>query len=82
MAQKPSSQARGIMQYSFLVAFANDGTLEAAEVEFMKKLALEDGVIDDEEKEVFRAIFARISKDTVSADTWAEIQKFRKEFGV
>lgn len=82
MSDEKKSQAKDIMSYSFLVAFANDGTLDTSEVEFMKRLALEDDVIDEKEKRVFRQIFSRISEDKVSVDTWAEITKFRREFDI
>lgn len=82
MTAEKDSRAKDIMSFSFLVAFANDGTLDAWEIDFMKKLALEDGVLDDQEKRVFRQIFSRISEEIVSADTWAEIQNFRAEFKI
>ena len=82
MTAEDTSRAKDIMQFSFLVAFANDGTLEEWEIDFMKKLALEDGVLDDKEKRVFQQIFSRISQESVSPDTWTEIQNFRKEFDI
>ena len=80
--QGSDSRANQIMNYSFLVAFANDGTLDKSEVEFMERLALKDGVIDDDEKQVFRSIFGRVSRGTVSEDTWEEICKFRIKYGI
>ncbi len=82
MSDETSSRAGDIMRYSFLVAFANDGTLAENEVRFMKNLALEDGVLDAEEKRVFQQIFYRIKEEDVSVETWSEIQRFRKEFDV
>lgn len=75
-------KAKQIMSYSFLVAFANDGTLDKGEVEFMEKLALKDGVVDEEEKKVFRHIFSRVEKATVAEDTWQEICRFRKDYDI
>ena len=45
-----TSSARSLTGYSFLVAFANDGTLDENEVKFFEKIALEDGKVDEEEK--------------------------------
>lgn len=82
MSDYMRSQATGIMGYSFLVAFANDGTLDKDEVAFIKSLALEDGKVDEDEILVLREIFSRVSEHQVSAETWTEIQQFREEFGI
>ncbi len=80
MSEEKRSAANSIKSYSFLIAFANDGTLDTSEVEFMKGLALEDGIIDEKEKGVLRQIFSRINENMVTVDTWTEITNFRKEF--
>jgi hypothetical protein len=67
-----------IMQYSFLRIFANDGTIDAGELEMLQKLALEDGTVDDKERNVLSHIFARVSVDTVSSDVWQEICRFKE----
>ncbi len=77
-----SSKASQIAGYSFLVAFANDGTLDQAELERFKELALSDGVVDDEERLVLGKVFARVSEDKVSTEIWAEIQAFRTKHGI
>lgn len=82
MSKSKTSRAKDIMEFSFLVAFANDGTLDDWEIGFMKKLALADGVMDDKEKRVFRQIFSRVSKDGVDPETWADIERFRAEYGI
>ena len=77
-----SSNASKIAGYSFLVAFANDGTMDRAELERFKELALSDGVVDDEEKLVLRKVFARVSEEKVGPEIWAEIQRFRANHGI
>ena len=74
----PGSTWNAIMQYSFLRIFANDGTIDAGELEMLQKLALEDGTVDDKERDVLSHIFARVSSDTVSADVWQEICRFKE----
>jgi tellurite resistance protein len=71
-----------IARYAFLVALANDGTLDAGELEVMKQLALRDGVVDGFERQVLSDIFARVNADTVSAEVWQEIQDFKRRFGI
>ena len=71
-----------IAQYSFLRVFANDATIDAEELAFMQKLALEDGVVDEREREVLSAIFARVTEQTVAPDVWAEICAFKAEHAI
>ncbi|MCG8598979.1 MAG: hypothetical protein MI807_02455 [Verrucomicrobiales bacterium] len=77
-----SSAARRLTAYSYLVAFANDGTLDEAELQLLEKMALEDGVIDEEEKRVLELLFNRVSKETVSEAVWKEINRFRDEHDI
>ena len=74
------SRAREIMNYSFLVALADDGTIDEGELAFIKRLALKDGVIDDEEKEVLARIFGKLNADDLSTTVRDEIASFRREF--
>jgi len=76
------SRANEIMQYSFLVALADDGTLDEGELGFIKRLALKDGVLDDDEREVLSNIFSRLDMDRLGAPVQAEIAAFRREFGI
>ena len=77
-----SSNASKIAGYSFLVEFANDGTLDEAELQRFKELALSDGVVDEEEKHVLGKVFARVSQEKVTPKIWAEIQSFRAAHGI
>jgi len=73
-------RAREIMQYSFLRVFANDRTIDANELEFMKRLALRDGVLDDAEQQMLEVIFSRVTKETIAPDVWAEIEAFKLRY--
>ena len=68
------------MNYSFLVAFADDGTIDEGELAFIKRLALKDGVLDEREKEVLQKIFGKLDDDALSPTVRAEIANFRKEY--
>ncbi len=79
---EPESAWNRIMQYSFLVAFANDGTIDADELAFIQRLALEDGVVDEDERHVLGRIFSRVGPDMVTPEVWAEIRSFCDRFGI
>lgn len=67
------------MRYSFLVAFANDGTVDADELAFIKRLALRDGVIDEHERSVLSQVFSRVSEQSAAPEVWKDIQDFKRE---
>jgi hypothetical protein len=75
----PNSGAKRLLGYAFLVVFANDGTISEGELHMLEKIALEDHVIDEDEKRILRKIFSRVTKDDLTEDVWSEITKFREE---
>jgi len=79
---RTSSGWNAIMQYSFLRVFANDGTIDAAELAMLEKLALEDGKVDEQEKAVLSRIFARVNAGTVSPEVWDEICRFKAQYDI
>jgi hypothetical protein len=80
--QKSGSAWNAIMQYSFLRVFANDGTIDDAELALLEKLALEDGQVDDEERAVLSRIFSRVNRDTVTPEVWAEVNRFKERHSI
>jgi len=75
----PNSGAKRLMGYAFLVVFANDDTISEGELHMLEKIALEDHVIDEDEKRILRKIFSRVTKDQLADAVWKEISKFREE---
>ena len=78
----PNSGAKRLMGYAFLVVFANDDTISEGELHMLEKIALEDKVIDEDEKRILRKIFSRVTKDQLADAVWNEISKFRKDNGI
>ncbi|MGH7892423.1 MAG: hypothetical protein ACREN0_09155 [Thermodesulfobacteriota bacterium] len=78
----PNSGAKRLMGYAFLVVFANDDTISAGELQMLEKIALEDHVIDEDEKRILRTIFSRVTKDQLADAVWNEISKFREDNGI
>ncbi len=76
------SNAIEIMEYSFLVVFANDGHLDEAELAMLERLALEDQKVDDREREVLRNIFMRARRKGVSDEVESEIQHFCSRYAI
>lgn len=78
----PTSAARRLTAYSFLAVFANDRTIDEGELRMLEKIALEDGVIDAEERRVLGYLFGRVSEETVSPGVWNEIQRLRDAYDI
>ena len=76
------SRAKELIGYSFLVVFANDDTIDENELTLMEKLALEDHVVDEDEKEALRAIFDRVDSHMLAAQVDEEIKKFREKYNI
>lgn len=71
-----------MMEYSFLVIFANNGHLDAAELALLERLALEDGKVDEREREVLHNIFERALGRGVTPEVEAEIVRFRERYQI
>ena len=71
-----------IVQYSFLNVFADDEMIDAAEWAMLKKLALEDGVVDATEKVVLAKVFDRVDPKSLDPKVREEIEAFRAEHGI
>jgi hypothetical protein len=74
-------QANEIMQYSFLKIFADDRTIDQAELQFIERLALKDGEVDESERGILKAIFDRVTPEMVTPVVWLEIEEFRQRYG-
>ncbi len=74
-----SSSAKRLTAYSFLVVFANDHTIDEGELRLLEKMALEDGVLDEAEKEVLAMLFSRVPESTANPQVWEAITRFREE---
>jgi len=70
------------LAYASFAVFADDGTIDAGELNFLLGLALRDGKVDDEEKRVLRGVFNRITEPDVSAAVWRRIQAVRSQHGI
>ena len=81
MANSGSSW-NAIMQYSFLHVFANDGLIDRDELQMLERLALQDGAVDEKERDVLARVFARVNAQTVDPAVWDEIQRFKAQYDI
>lgn len=76
------SKAREILNYSFLVALADDGLIDDGELAYMKSLAMADGMLDETEKRVLKRIFSLVDESKLTPDAQTELQKFRSRHNI
>ncbi len=70
------------LTYSSIRIFADDGTLDMGELNFLLGIALKDGVIDDDERRVLGNIFAQVTRNQVDEKVWERIQEVRRQHGI
>ena len=75
-------KAQELAEFAFLQVFENNDTIDEAEFMIIKRLALSDGVVDDEERRVLSRIFARVDQQRVSAEVWESIVTMKARFGI
>lgn len=67
---------------SSIKIFANDGTIDMAELNFMLGLALRDQKIDDDEKAVLSSIFDKVAKGKLSAQVAQRIAQVKLQHAI
>jgi hypothetical protein len=75
-------KARELAEYALLQLFSDGDTIDEVEFLFIKRLALSDGVVDEEERRVLGRIFARVDPSRVSAEVWESISLMKTRFGI
>ena len=69
--------------WNAIKVFADDGTIDEGELNFLLGLALRDKIIDEDEKRVLRAIFDRAeSSSSLPAKVRERINSVRKQHGI
>jgi hypothetical protein len=76
------SNWNAIMQYSFLHVFANDGHIDQDELQMLERLALEDGAIDEQERDVLSRVFSRVSGQSIEPAVRDEINRFKARYQI
>ncbi len=82
MTSEAEDKSQRELAYASFAVFADDGSLDLGELNFILGLALRDGVITDGEKEVLRGVFNRVLEPNVSAEVWQRIQAVRQQHGI
>jgi hypothetical protein len=66
------------LAYTSFAVFADDGAIDMEELNFLLGIALRDGKISDDERDILANVFNRIQEGDVSAKVWSRIQEVRR----
>jgi hypothetical protein len=75
--QKPNDHALELAYASFAI-FADDGSIDMEELNFLLGIALRDGTVSHHERDILANVFNRIDEADVSAKVWTRIQEVRR----
>lgn len=75
--QKPHDHALELAYASFAI-FADDGSIDMEELNFLLGIALRDGKISDHERDILANVFNRFDEADVSAKVWTRVQEVRR----
>ena len=83
MTKEPHGDRSSIeLAYASFAVFADDGAIDMGELNFILGLALRDGKVTEEEKNVLRSLFNRVQEPAVTAEVWERILVVRKQHGI
>lgn len=70
------------LAYSSIRIFANDGTVDMEELNFLLGLAMKDGHVDEDEKRVLGRIFKHAEETKLSLAVRARIREVRRKHSI
>ena len=63
------------MIFRTVKCFTNDGRLDVGELDQIVKIALADGVVDDEEKKVLKNIIYNLTSKDLTSEMWNRVEQ-------
>ncbi len=70
------------LAYSSIKVFADDGTVDMSELNFLLGVALRDGEIDEDENRVLGNIFKQAEKSPLSTAVRIRIGELRRKYSI
>jgi hypothetical protein len=70
------------LAYRSIQCFSNDGKLLLPELNQLMDIALKDGVVDDNEKRVLRAILRRLVHAELTPEMLARVKELQSKHGL
>lgn len=79
-----TAENRDYLEITFrsINCFANDGVLDAAELDNLIDIALRDGNIDQNEKRVLSNIIGRLGYADLTSDMLRKVEQLKSEYGI
>ena len=76
------SESRDYLEMTFhsINCFANDGALDLNELQQILKIALKDGVVDDNEKRVLANIINRLNETELDSELLSKVEEIKAAY--
>lgn len=76
------SENRDYLEMTFhsINCFADDGKLDANELNQILAIALKDGVVDDNEKRVLSNIIGRLNEEELDGEMLSKVEEIKAEY--
>ena len=68
--------------YSIQRALADDGILDAQELEELLGMALCDGMLDDDERRILSLILNKLKPKDVTPSAWKRMEEVKQKYGL
>ncbi len=68
------------MIFRTIQCFQNDGKLDVNELDQIVKIALQDGHVDEAEKNVLKNIIYNLTSKDLTAELWARVEQLVKHY--
>ena len=62
--------------------FSNDGKLDVTELDQIVKIALDDGLVDDEERKVLKDIIYNLTSIDLTPEMWTRVEQLVAHYGL
>jgi hypothetical protein len=75
-------QDKAEMMFRAIQCFSDDGRLDVNELDQIVKIALHDGVVDDDEKKILKNIIFNLTSKDLTPEMWQRVEQLVAHYGL
>ena len=68
------------MIFRTIQCFSDDGTLDVNELDQIVKIAMNDGIVDEEEKKVLKNIICNLTSKDLTLELWTRVEQLIEHY--
>lgn len=70
------------MIFRTIHCFSDDGVLDVNELDQIVKIAMQDGTVDEDEKEVLKNIIFNLTSKDLTVELWTRVEQLVEHYGL